>query len=283
MQQTAPKPFVFVLMPFAKEYDDVYELAIQTACSEAGAYAERVDQQIFSDSILDRMFNQIAKADLIVADMSERNPNVFYEVGYAHALGKTTILLTRAEADIPFDLKHYQHIVYGGSLSGLKAELLRRVRWHLENPYRTAASAPDILVRVNGVDIVNRPRVTAPMRGTENSIRLGITLKNNSARVIRPLDFRLAAKVPDCIATASSDDLGPINGISDDQQLVFSLPKLMSLLPEELAAERLRLVPQSPLTVASGDPLACCIRIYLESGTVDYPFLLAVDQKYAQN
>lgn len=277
MQQTAPKPFVFVLMPFAKAYDDVYELAIKAACTEAGAYAERVDQQIFADSILDRMFNQIAKADLIVADMSERNPNVFYEVGYAHALGKTTILLTRDEADIPFDLKHYQHVVYGDSLSGLKAELLRRVGWHLENPSRSAASAPDILVRVNDVEIVDGPRVTAPMRGAENSVRIGITLKNNSARVIRPLDFRLAMMVPDCIASASSDGLGPIYGILDDQQRVFSLPKYMSLLPEELAAERFRLVPQSPLAVVSGDPLACSIRIYLDSGTVDYPFFLAVE------
>jgi hypothetical protein len=277
MQQTAPKPFVFVLMPFAKEYDDVYGLAIQAACTEAGAYAERVDQQIFADSILDRMFNQIAKADLIVADMSERNPNVFYEVGYAHALGKTTILLTRDEADIPFDLKHYQHIVYGGSLSCLKADLLRRVRWHLENPSRTAASAPDILVRVNDIDIVDGPRVSAPMRGAESSIRIGITLKNNSARVIRPLDFRLAMMVPDCIVSVSSDGSASIYGISDEQQRVFSLPKVISLLPEELAAERLRLGTQSPLAVANGDPLACCIRIYLESGTVDYPFMLAVE------
>ena len=48
------------------------------------------------------------------------DPNVFYEVGYAHALGKITLLLTQAVSDIPFDLKHRQHIVYGGKIDILK-------------------------------------------------------------------------------------------------------------------------------------------------------------------
>ena len=56
--------------------------------------------------------------------MSDRNPNVFYEVGYAHAKQKTCILLTADAADIPFDLKHQRHIVYGTSIVGLKQKLI---------------------------------------------------------------------------------------------------------------------------------------------------------------
>lgn len=82
---TAPKPFVFVLMPFAQEFDDIYKFGIKGAAQEVGAYAERVDEQMFVEGILERIFNQISKADVIVADMTGRNPNVFYEVGYAHA------------------------------------------------------------------------------------------------------------------------------------------------------------------------------------------------------
>lgn len=82
-----PKPFVFVLMPFSSDFDDAYKLGIKKACKEAGAYAERVDEQIFDEQILERVYNQIAKADLIISDMTGRNPNVFYETGYAHALG----------------------------------------------------------------------------------------------------------------------------------------------------------------------------------------------------
>ena len=124
MPDTQPKPFVFVLMPFDRSFDDIYQLGIKAACHEVGAYSERVDEQQYDGSILERVYNQISKADLLIADMTGRNPNVFYEVGYAHALGKRVILLTQRSEDIPFDLKHFPHIIYGGSITGLKDQLL---------------------------------------------------------------------------------------------------------------------------------------------------------------
>jgi hypothetical protein len=130
---TAPKPFVFVLMPFSKDFNDIYKLGIKPACKNAGAYAQRVDEQIFQESILERVYNQISKADIIIADLTGRNPNVFYEVGYAHALGKLVILLTQNANDIPFDLKHYPHIIYGGEIADkLLPDLQKRVMWALE-------------------------------------------------------------------------------------------------------------------------------------------------------
>src|ERR687890_515122 len=99
MQNTRPKSFVFVLMPFEASFTDIYKVGIKPACEAAGAYCERVDEQIFSESILERIYNQISKADLIVSDMSGRNPNVFYETGYAHALNKQVILLTKDADD----------------------------------------------------------------------------------------------------------------------------------------------------------------------------------------
>jgi hypothetical protein len=129
MESTAPKPFVFVLIPFAPEFNDIFKFGIKGAAIEVGAYAERLDDQIFTDGMLDRIFNQISKADVIVADMTGRNPNVFYEVGYAHAIGKIVLLLTQDTNDIPFDLKHRQHIIYGGSIDTLKSELITRLEW----------------------------------------------------------------------------------------------------------------------------------------------------------
>jgi hypothetical protein len=116
-------------MPFSQEFDDVYTFGIRGAAEDAGAYAERVDEQIFTDGILDRIFNQINKADVIVADMTGRNANVFYEVGYAHALGKLVLLLTQNSDDIPFDLKHRPHIVYGGKIAKLRLDLAKRIEW----------------------------------------------------------------------------------------------------------------------------------------------------------
>jgi hypothetical protein len=272
---TSPRPFAFVLMPFAASYDDVFHLAIGEACKEAGAYAERVDHQIFSGNILERVFNQIAKADLVIADMSERNANVFYEVGYAHALGKTTLLLTRDAADIPFDLQQFPHIVYGSSLTKLKSELTRSVRWHLENPRETAAAMPEVTVRVNDVELRGEPMVPATRRGAENSIRLNLTFKNVSARVMRRLAFHVGLIVPRVISGATDSANSSYTGISDGDHRVFTHPAAIDLLPEQLHELRFRLLPDS---AAVGRPfpdeLPCCVRLYLESGVLDYPFRL---------
>jgi hypothetical protein len=128
-ESTLPKPFVFVLMPFDPDFNDIYKFGIKGAADEVGAYAERLDEQIFTEGMLDRIFNQISKADVIVADMTGRNSNVFYEGGYAHALGKIVLLLTQDTADIPFDLKHRQHTVYGGSIDTLRSELVVKLQW----------------------------------------------------------------------------------------------------------------------------------------------------------
>ena len=152
---TAPKPFVFVLMPFNEDFDDIYKLGIKEAAKEVGAYAERVDEQIFTEGILERIFNQISKADVIVADMTGRNPNVFYEVGYAHALGKIVLLLTQKADDIPFDLKHKQHIIYGNSgskIQSLRSELTPRLNWAINESRRKEIDNPrPILISISSV------------------------------------------------------------------------------------------------------------------------------------
>jgi len=123
------KPFAFVLMPFDSEFDDIYRLGIQAVAAECDVVAERVDEQSFSETILDRIYRQIEAADFIIADMTGRNPNVFYEVGYAHARDKLCTLLTQTADDIPFDLKHHRHIVYGTSISALKKKLAVEIAW----------------------------------------------------------------------------------------------------------------------------------------------------------
>ena len=152
---TTPKPFVFVLMPIEPAFDDIYKFGIKGAAEDVGAYAERLDEQLFVEGMLDRIFNQISKADVIVADMTGRNPNVFYEVGYAHALGKITLLLTQDAADIPFDLKHRQHIVYGGSIEILRKQLSERLRWGIAESRRQSRgpATERVSIRLLGVDI----------------------------------------------------------------------------------------------------------------------------------
>lgn len=126
------KKFVFVVMPFNEDFNDIYELAIKAACLSQNMYCERVDEQYYEGSMLDRIYNQIQTADYIVADMTGKNPNVFYEVGYAHALQKKVILITQDGNDIPFDMKHFLHIIYTkNGMSALKIRLGERLNWYI--------------------------------------------------------------------------------------------------------------------------------------------------------
>ena len=117
-------------MPFDSSFDDVYQLGVKETAEKVGIKAERVDEQIFhKENILERIYNQIDAADFIISDMTGRNPNVFYETGYAHAKGKLCLLLTSNSDDIPFDLKHHRHIIYGNSIQNLRQELENEFAW----------------------------------------------------------------------------------------------------------------------------------------------------------
>ena len=187
---TLPKPFVFVLMPIVSEFSDIYKFGIKGAAEDAGAYAERLDEQIFSEGMLERIFNQISKADVIVADMTGRNPNVFYEVGYAHALGKIVLLLTQKADDIPFDLKHRQHTVYGGSINILRQELTPKIQWAIAESKRRAAPGKKerFSIRIANHEIFSLgspnklAELTKLVAGEELSLPLSI--RNDSAETV---------------------------------------------------------------------------------------------------
>jgi hypothetical protein len=132
-------------------------------------------QQIFTESILERIYNQIAKADIIVSDMTGQNSNVFYETGYAHALGKCTILLTKRADDIPFDLKHAPHIVYGDSIAGLKSDLRARVKYFIDHPDKRQLADPQALeFYLKGTNIARNPHPN--VIGVDHDPKLGWTI-----------------------------------------------------------------------------------------------------------
>lgn len=105
---------VFVLMPFSFEYEDVYR-TIESAAQESGLRSYRADSIMAPGSIIDQIFESIAKSGLVVADLSGRNQNVMYEVGLATAMGKEMLLLAQAIDELPFDLRHRRVIVYRSS------------------------------------------------------------------------------------------------------------------------------------------------------------------------
>lgn len=119
--------YIFACMPFNENFEDIYKFGIKEAAGELGFNCHRADEIQYSGGIIDKIYELIKSAHIIVADMTGKNPNVFYEVGYAHALGKEVILLTQKAEDIPTDLRKFFHIIYGGKIIKLKEELKKQI------------------------------------------------------------------------------------------------------------------------------------------------------------
>lgn len=127
------QPFAIVLMPFHPDFTLVYETIIR-ACADAGVVCERVDQQVFNQNIVEQVHKQIKGADLVIAELTGKNPNVYYETGYASALEKPIILLTQ-DAEIPFNLKQYPHIIYSREdLAKLRKSAVEHINQRLVTP-----------------------------------------------------------------------------------------------------------------------------------------------------
>ena len=119
---------------------------------------------------------------MVVADMTGKNPNVFYEVGYAHAKGKLTILLTSNADDIPFDLKHRRHVVYGESISTLRERLKQELEWAKTEVENVRNSRIKVSARTTGGDL----KKTTQMAHGE--VLFTIDLSNDSKRSSSEVD-----------------------------------------------------------------------------------------------
>ena len=106
------KPHIFVAMPFAEEMDDVFHYGIQGAVNAAGFLCERADLSTFTGDVMEWVKTRISGATLVVADLSNANPNVYLEVGYAWGCGRPTVLLIRDAAQLKFDVKGQRCLVY---------------------------------------------------------------------------------------------------------------------------------------------------------------------------
>ena len=103
----------FVMQPFAAPLGDYYEKIYRPAIEKAGLRPVRADAEIFATGkIMDQVWSGINAAKVLVAELTTRNPNVFYELGLAHAMKKPVVLVSAKEEDVPFDLQHIRVIYY---------------------------------------------------------------------------------------------------------------------------------------------------------------------------
>lgn len=110
-------PRAFVIMPFDREFASAYQDLIEPALSESGYAVSRADELEHQRFLLRDIVQSIEEAALIVADLTTGNPNVYYELGIAHARNKPVIMMTRDIDHLPFDLKAYRVIPYSMQLS----------------------------------------------------------------------------------------------------------------------------------------------------------------------
>ncbi len=102
----------FVMMPYGEWNDLYYKEIYVPAIKEAGFEPVRADELFSSGTVVEQIWEQIDKSKVLLADLTGKNPNVFYELGLAHADRKPVIFTSGVLEDVPFDLRHLRVIIY---------------------------------------------------------------------------------------------------------------------------------------------------------------------------
>ena len=133
---------IAIMMPFAMEFDQVYE-AIKRAVAGCALRCLRADNIWEEATVMQDIFNLIFRAQVIVVDFTGKNPNVMYETGIAHTLGKHVIPISQSIDDVPFDMRHHRVLRYlrnAEGLSKLSSDLGAKLRQFTITPPTEATS-----------------------------------------------------------------------------------------------------------------------------------------------
>jgi hypothetical protein len=139
----------FALLPFQDMFFEVYESAVGPAAASLGLRSLHAGEIFGNREVVEDIWDSICSARLVVVDVTGRNPNVFYELGICHTLGKECIVITQNKDDVPFDIHHRRFIEYSPEkLFKLKAALQKTMQSILSSgstPFgqNTRAITPD--------------------------------------------------------------------------------------------------------------------------------------------
>ncbi|MEM7689759.1 MAG: hypothetical protein AAF291_12125 [Pseudomonadota bacterium] len=110
---------VSVMMPFSAAMGPVYD-AIRKGASRQGLLTQRVDDLWEHSTVIQDIFSLVFRSSIVTCDFTGKNPNVFYECGIAHTLGKHVVPIAQHEGDVPFDLRHHRYLKYLPNEEGLE-------------------------------------------------------------------------------------------------------------------------------------------------------------------
>ncbi|WDN90877.1 hypothetical protein BuS5_03848 [Desulfosarcina sp. BuS5] len=128
-QLSVDSSYAFIAMPIDPDDHQLIDVldAIKEAAKKCDIHAERIDEPQSNERITDRILESISRAGYIIVDLTHSRPNVFFEAGYAHGLGKIPIYIARQGSKLEFDLKDYP-VLFFKNLRELKDSLEKRLK-----------------------------------------------------------------------------------------------------------------------------------------------------------
>jgi hypothetical protein len=209
------KPICFVVMPFSGYVNTYYENIYRPAIEAAGLIPRRADDVYRPSAIIEDIWELTKSAQIILADLTGRNPNVLYELGLAHAIAKPVVMVTQSIQDIPFDLTGLRIIEYQTQEATWAADLHNHIKQAvkevLENPRR---SVPATFLEARGGDrsepVSVQDKELLDLRQEIHALRrevrtmVGLPSKVSANRIRSMSD--LAAIVDEAVAEGSDSD-----------------------------------------------------------------------------
>ena len=128
----ALRPQAFVVMQFTEEYTALYKEVIEPVCTDFGYQVIRGDNVYTNGLIIEDITRSIRECSIVIADITPNNANVYYELGFAHGIGKPAILLSDRNRDkLPFDISGFRLLFYDNTIGG-KTAVEEALRKHLD-------------------------------------------------------------------------------------------------------------------------------------------------------
>jgi nucleoside 2-deoxyribosyltransferase len=193
----------FVMIPFAERYDRVYRELIVPAVTEAGLTAVRADEISASGFIMEQIRAAIQQSRLCIADVSDRNPNVLYELGFAQAANKPVVIIANDVSGLPFDIAAFRVIRYGADVVEARNALRAAIAGELtanrfvEVEQLIAAGSYRAAIALAGVILEHSLRELANMRDVPIRERVSINQLADSLHRAGEIDSALRAAIDD--------------------------------------------------------------------------------------
>lgn len=229
----------FTIMPFGGWFNSYYETVFQPAITATGLTPRRADDLFKPSPIINDIWELTQEAKIILADMTDSNPNVFYELGLAHALSKPAILVTQSMDYVPFDLQNLRTIVYNKDDPAWG----QRLSSNIESAIREVLEAPAQSVLPTFLSTTDAKGVSPVSREEKEFIALRQDI-DGLKRQIRRIDSSsntpgITAKSPGTVSLSSI-----LADLPDD---IYQSEFQKLLVPDELLVRRRQKVskPQS--------------------------------------